>query len=351
MMFTDDFRRTSLLVTLFVLGLPMAVRAQSGPELLLNPFRPDDQLEINTDWLIGLPTQTDATNPLTGSDFDARIDATRLSGRIRLTPGQSTEGLARTQPRAGFDIRAIQLDTLDPDVPGRMLDVSAALGIGVLAYDDWLGGLTFGIGNANADGQNDANALYATANFAIGKSFGGQDVDGDGEDDLQPTRRFGIVINYDGNRTFLPDVPLPGFQYASRFNNDIGFALGFPFSGLTYERGPVRLDVEYLIPFEFNARAEWFFMGDLGLYAAYTGQTVATHWGDLDRGQDRIFLRRRLAEAGFAYDATDGDFIAVIAVGYAFDQELETGWDTRDTRRLAEFDDHVYFRTSFELRL
>ena len=330
--------RPAAVVLLVPLALPALALAQAGPELLLKPFSRDDQFDLDAEWAIGLPTET-------GSGADARLDQIRLAGRLRLTPGQSDAGIARAQPRAGFEIASVIFETADPDVPSRLVDAAVGAGMGIFDISGWQGGLTVAYGEANAENQDDANAAYLEANFAVGKTFSnGVDL-------------FGVVVNYDGNRTILPDVPLIGFQYRRQLRDDFVLTLGFPFSGFRYSREDaageewVSVEVNYLPPVNFDALATLRIAGDLDAYASLEGRTLPAHWDALDQGHDRVFFRQNLAEAGISYDADPDRFRFILAGGWAFAQDLETGWDTRNTEELADIEDHAYARVAIELRL
>jgi hypothetical protein len=342
--------RTAFVVVLLCLGVRAA--AQTGPQLLLEPFDRDDQLDLDGDWMIGLPTETS-----TGQDF--RLDANVIAGRVRLTPGQSDEGLAMAQPRVGFEVASYNFATVDPRVPGRMTDISAGLGMGIFKYKGWLGGVTAGVGYASAGSSDfigatsadldDSNGLYGFADLVVGRQYG------DGE-------AIGFVLNYDGNRTLLPDWVLPGFQYRSTFGVDgdtLTLAVGFPFSSIEWH--PVdrlRFNLVYSLPDSIRGGVSYEFLdaAPLGgrpveLYANVNYRRVAAHWDRLPAGDDRIFFRQALAEAGFRVRADPGRLNFTVAAGYAFDQAFQEGFDDRSLSTVASVGENTYFRVAFDWRL
>ena len=334
-------RRIPAAALLFALLAPAhAALAQTGPDLLLKPFREEDQFELNSDVVIGLGSESSNNDPATGDAYDNRVEQYRSNGRLRLTLGTSTEGLARAQPRAGFDVNLFQIESDDPALPDELLDASAAFGMGVADFSGWLAGVTLGAGYAASDSTDDANALYLQANFAVGKTF---------ENGVDS---FGVVVNFDGNRTFLPDWPLPGFQYRRRLSDEFILAAGFPFSSLEW-RPTERFTATftYSIPQDLSVRADYDLVGGLGLYGSFNRNIAAFHWDELDAGNDRVFFERFLGELGFAYDLDEDKLRLILAGGYAFGQEFNTGFDTRDLDELAELDDSSYVRAAFELRL
>jgi hypothetical protein len=355
------------LVAVWLLASPAAL-GQTGSQLLLRPFRTTDQLELDAGSILLFRTETDNETPV-GDEFDFRADIYEVTGRLRLTPGLEERGIARAQPRAGFATRYLQLHTGDPSLPEEMFDGSVAVAMGVLSHEGWLGGISLGAGHAGAEFEEDANALYFQGNFAVGKTFDNGDA-------------FGLVLDYNGNRTFMPDVPLPGFQYRKRFGIQrppapdqddqqarqaledydpaaaparLVLALGFPFSGIEW-RPTDRLTVEatYAIPQNLTARADYTLIGDpevsgAGIYASLSRTVTAVHWNELP-GRDRLFFRQTQAEAGVNW-RLDDRLEVVIAGGWAFGQEFVTGWDTRNTDDVAEVEAAPYARALVRLRL
>ncbi len=348
-------------VLLFLAALP--ARGQTGSDLMIRPFRETDLLELNADAAFMFGSETSNADAF-GNSHDFRADIYDLTGRLRLTPGDSAEGIARAQPRAGFATRYIQLHSNDPVLPDELFDGAAALGMGVLSYEGWLGGISLGAGYAGTDFERDGNALYFQGSFAVGKTFA------NGVDS------FGLVLDYDGNRSFLPDVPLLGFQYRRRLDPAarppregpsfegydpeadparLVLALGFPFSGIEW-RPNDRLTVEitYSIPQDLTARADYTLSGDpetggVGLYASLNRTVSAFHDNDLPSGH-RLFFRQSTAEAGLNWRLHDR-LELVVAGGWAFNQEFETGWDSRDLDGVADVDDAAYVRALARLRL
>lgn len=364
-------------IVLFALGL-LALAApaggQTGPSLMLDPFRTNDQFELNLQGMFQSSSQTSNLD-LLAVPFDYRADIFDVSGRLRVAP-VSRDGLGQAQPRIGFATHYEALHSSDPVLPDELFDGSVAFGMGVLSAAGWVGGISFGVGHAGADFESDGNALYLQGNAVLGKTFGNGDV-------------FGLVLDYDGNRSFLPDWPLPGFQVRKRLDRPpsprsngqgpssragpdnlaadplapdpeadpprLVLALGVPFTEVEWRPiDDLLLEVAFSIPDSFSARVDWTILGDrqvsgVGLYASLQRTTESFHWNQLP-GSDRLFHRMSFVEAGLNWRIHDR-LELVVAGGYAFNQEFETGWDTRDTVEVAEIDDAPYARAQARIRL
>lgn len=356
-----------ILVVSGLVALASPAAAQTGPSLMLDPFRTSDEFELNLNAMLLADSQTDNLNGQ-GAAFDYRANIFDLSGRLRVVRADDP-GFGRALPRLGFATHYESLDSDDPALPEELFDGSVGFGMGVLSAGGWLGGASIGIGYAGTNFEEDANALYLRGNFALGRVYPNGDV-------------FGLVLDYDGNRSFLPDWPLPGFQFrkvldrappspngpaTTRAESDpeapdpatpqprLVLALGAPFTELEWRPiEEVLLEVAFTIPDSFSARVDWTVLGDrqvsgLGLYASLNRTTQAFHWNELP-GSDRLFHRMSFAEAGLNWRIHDR-LELVIAAGYAFNQEFETGWDSRDTQEIAEIDDAPYARAQARLRL
>ena len=349
--------------------------AQTGPNVLLKPFRTSDQFELNLDAAYDFPTQTSNDRNAAGDNYDYQDQVYNASGRVRLTYGDSTKGLARAQPRAGFQAQYVDIRSDDPGLPVSLFDGSVAVGMGVLAYNGYQGGISLGVGYAAADGDQDANATYLQADFAVGKTYANGD-------------SFGVVLDFNGNRTFLPDWPLPGFQYRKRIASvrtapdpttatrpedadakDPGvdtydpkaarsvlvLVLGVPTAGVEWRpTDRFQLNLNYLLPTNFDFRASYQIVGNevngAGVYASLSRSVSAYHWNAFPDGDDRLFFRQVRLEGGLQYRLNDR-LQVILSGGWAFDQEFSVGFDTRQRDTIADVDATPYARAQLQLRL
>ncbi|MFI4862073.1 MAG: hypothetical protein ACIAXF_15510 [Phycisphaerales bacterium JB063] len=302
--------------------------AQTGPELMLLPWQEGQIAQLNG----RVSTQDTETDRV---DFDLDLTRYVASGRFRLSPGSEHD------PAIGFRYTHLDLNTADPMLPSRLVDVSVALGgqLGTtdfgLDWGDWQVGYTVGVGYAGDVPFHDGDAWYA-----LGSLFAVQTIDRD--------TQWIVALQYDGNRAFLPDIPLPSVTYRARYNEQLTYALGFPFSSLTWkpdDRWTVLLRTALFI--SVTARVEFEPTDGLVLYAAYEREVDAFQLDGDDSSRRLIFSQQRV-EAGVRYTIYDNTTLTA-AVGYAFAQEFERGYDSRDTTTVRDLDDAVYVRVGVEV--
>ena len=306
------------------LALALPAAAQTGPELLLKPFPRERTLETRSDVVLIDQGETD------NADADFQLSLYESFGRARVFPGQ------RADPRVGYDVLYLDIASDDPALPQHLTDHSVAFGMGVLDLDGWLGGLTVGVGYAGENVYNDANAFYYMATFAVGR-------------EIDESSQVGVVLDYNGNRTIYPDLPLPGFQYRKRIDPKLLLGVGFPVTSVEWKPSDrLTFDFTYLIPDRLRARVDYAVMKTLGLFAEYDDRTEAFHIDELP-GDRRLIYEQKRAEAGVRWDPFENASL-IVAGGYAFDQEFNVGFDTRDAPNVAEPSDEPYVRVGFEMR-
>lgn len=334
-------------LALSVLTLPAL--AQTNAELMLKPFAEKTPVDINA---TGYVLSSGHTDRPAGSDYQLSI--IDVNGRYRFAPDQ------RFDPRLGFDATYLNFDTDNRILPDGLLDTSVAVGLGV--YEDkvegWQAGITLGIGYAGARGGpagddlfSDDNGIYGKASILVGKK-------------LNKTDGLLFVLDYDGNRTFKPDIPLPGVAYqklifgnpnparrGGAFEPSLLLTLGIPFTSIHWQPlERLTVDFTFFLPDDFSARVDYDLLParKLGVFAALDSRREAFHWNALRHGDDRIMYYQRRAELGLRWTPVNKVNLNV-AAGYAFSQELTTGFDSTDDDKLTDLSDRPYLRLGLEV--
>jgi len=151
------------------------------------------------------------------------------------------------------------------------------------------------------------------------------------------------LIDFDGSRAFLPDVPLPAVQYTVRESETLTYSIGLPFSSVSWQPNDRwSIDVNFLIPIGGSAEVSYRASDRWHAYAALESTTRAFHIaGDSDN--QRLFLEQSRFELGARFALTS-ELTLSAAGGYAFAQEFSRGFDTRDLDLIREVDDAPFLR-------
>jgi hypothetical protein len=335
-----------LLSSILALVLPLPASAQTAVDLMLKPFAENTPIDINSTAYVLSSGHTD-------SDRSYQLSIVDVSGRYRFAPTE------RYDPRLGFNATYLNLDSKDPILPNGLLDTSVAVGLGI--YEDkpsgWQAGLTLGFGYAGASGGSgdnlfsDANAWYGQASLLVGKKF-------------NKTDGLVFVLDYDGNRTYKPDVPIPGVAYqklifgnpdparqGGKFEPTLLLTLGVPYTSVHWQPlDHLTVDAWFLLPEDFSLRVDYDLLGGkrLGVFGALETRREAFHWNRLTSGTSRLLYYQRRAELGLRWTPAHKVNL-LVAAGYAFGQELTTGFDSSNDDKLTDLSDEPYLRVGLEV--
>jgi hypothetical protein len=321
-------------------------RGQTGPELLIKPW-PRDRI-IEADAQADFYNETNTNNPSNDGSGRAVLSLSEYDseGRLRLFPRDEH---VRADPRFGYNVTYLHLNTNDPHLPKQLTDESLAMGTGIADINGWEAGITVGAGYAGAGAFQDGNGLYGQFDLLVGH-------------DISPTSKLGIVLDYNGNRSFMPDVPLPGLVYTKTIDPTLLLALGFPLASVTWTPNKaytldrqLTIDATYTIPDSFEVNADYAVIdstgpiGKLGAFASFTNRLLPFHDNEEPVGRYRIFFEQNRAEIGVRW--TPRPLISLtVAGGCAFDQRFHYGWDSQNYSELAKLGDSTYTRVSLEFR-
>ena len=315
---------TRAVIVFGVLALGRIAVGQTSANLLAKPWEADQTLEDQTDGFILNSGHTKETN------HSFQFSGIESYGRVRLFPGNEAS------PRFGYDVVEYNSHTTQPGFPHQLIDASIAGGTFLSKSNGWVTGITLGVGYAGDTPFARSSALYGRADFVIAKIFSDTDA-------------LGIGLDYDGNRTFLPDIPLPGFGYSHQFDPKLIMVFGLPTTSITWR--PIehlRIHADYLLLADGNVDIGYEFIPHLSAYAAFISRRDAFHADGLPKNHRLLFLQRR-AELGLRFAPTE-HMTFNIGVGYAFQNEFGSGFDVRTTHRVLHFSDEPYIGAGLNLR-
>jgi hypothetical protein len=238
-------------------------------------------------------------------------------------------------PAVGYSLNWIEIDADGRGLPDRLVDASLAVGSALAQSGEWWFAGLAGVGYAGDKPLADADAWYLRVDLIVGRNLW------DGI--------LVAVLDYDGNRSVFPDIPLPGIAYSSKISEQLLYVVGVPISSVTWKPSKeLRVDVTWTIPSALDVLARYEIGVGISIYGRYDDRTSAF---DLDGTSDtqRLFFLQRRAEAGLHW-SPNAKFGVVLGVGLAFSQELASGFDKRDLDKVAKISDEPFVRIGVEWR-
>lgn len=265
--------------------------------------------------------------------MDTRLSSYHAIGRFQLDPDD------RQSPSAAISWNQLSTHSSDTALPDELVDVSVAGSISRALDDGWRLQLTAGGGFAGDNEFTDGSAYYGLANITAIKQ-------------LDDDSGYMLILDYNGNRSVLPDIPLPGFVYFSRLNENVRYSVGLP-SSITWTPDDVTSVRAVITPGGFAGSIEHELNEWITLYGRYDNRTRSFHL-DSDDSDRRLFFKQSRVEGGIVWTGTQGDSFPGaeirVAVGYAFEQEFSRGWDTRDDDTVRDISDEPYVRAALTMR-
>jgi hypothetical protein len=320
-------RRLFLILAAVAFVLPASRGwGQTNPELLVKPWEAGQMVDTSTEAVIesSAPTREQPK-------YDVGLSSYHAFGRVRLFPDQ------RATPLLGYDVTYFNVATSDPALPKHLWDGTVGFAQPIGEINKWFVVLTGAAGYAGDSPFSDPHATYYTGNLIVGKEF-------------SKDKAIVIALNYDGNRAFLPDTPIPGIAYADRYNERLTYVIGAPLNSITYEPvNGLQVDVGWELLETFSGRVGWEFHKHYEVFTSYTDRLSAFHLSNLPSDR-RLFLQEHRAEIGFRFNPTRLVRFSV-GGGWAFGQEFSTGFDLRGTNSLRHLRDGPFGQALLEIQL
>lgn len=307
----------SSLVTICLLFTVQRACAGTDAGLAYQPWGQRQHLELNASTLF------ERSGPTTAGAVGINI----YHGDFRLRPMPKDPH----QTAFGADVTHINIQGSVPALGPRLVDQSYAVGFQLgHVTNDWNLGMVAGIGYSGSTPYTDGGSVYAKGSLILDHKFNKQD-------------SLALVVDYNGNRTFLPDWPIPTLVYQHIEGQKLAWVLGIPVGALHWMPNKRwTIDLSYTPIICVNANAEYEFVKHWKLYASYQSNEWAFHRDGTDPSR-RIFFEQNCVEGGLRWVPLPMLHLAVGA-GYAFEQKFSRGWDLRDATTLLKLHDAPYIR-------
>ena len=300
-------------------------QGQTGPTLLVNPWATGQAIDTSTDAVIRAAERTD-------SGRYTQINSFHSEGRWRVLPDSDAS------PRLGYDVLDYNIRTSDRSLPNNLWDTSVGFAQPVARLGKYFAVVTGAVGYAGNKPFSDHDAYYFTGNVLVGRQF---------SDD----KALIFDLNYDGNRTFLPDVPIPAVEYKDRVNEYLSYTIGAPINSITYT--PLTgLQVEggWSLVETFSGRVGYTFSKGLDVYGEYVDRLTGFHLSADQDPDSRLFFQERRAGVGIGWKPTRLIQVSVLG-GWAFKEELYRGFDVRDYTVVRHLADGPYGQVQLNIGL
>jgi hypothetical protein len=316
-------RRCSIVAVLFLLCFCTMALAQVGPDLLIKSWGEGAAVEGSGSGLL------EAATHIKDDNASIRLSSYEAVGRWRINPDSDAT------PRIGFDLQYLDIETNDPALPRHLWNGQIGFAQPFLAYEKWFFALAGSAGYAGNSPFSDSNAVYGRATLIAGRKF-------------TTDRALVFGLDYDGNRTYAPDIPIPGFAFTDRYNEFFNYVLGFPYSSITWE--PIhgfQIEAGYEFTHTFDAKVAYQLSKNWAVFGAYTDQLTPYHIDNTNPDR-RLFFQTHDVEAGVRWNLTQLIRIS-LSGGWAFGQEFSSGWDARGLNPLRHVADAPFGKLQAEL--
>lgn len=298
----------ALCLVVSLTALPAMARTRA--DISLSPWDDDVAAQLRFEVDSYLKSKTSSGAGLNMRAFGAR-------GRIRLAPDK---GIA--SPKIGFQYVLLDFESTDPIIPDDLTDSSIAYAMPIAKFGEFLVEFSVGAGYAGDDPFG-GTGWYGLASVTA-RGW------------LNETNLLYLGLDYDGNRTFAPDIPMPIVLWTHIWSEKFRATFGFPFFGLVWNpNNKWEIEVEYLPPTRTVVVATYKLPGAVDLFARYRSATFGFKIRDDPRENYRTFYSEERLELGVRWNIareTNLEFVAAWVADRRFSRGYDLIDDTTTTR-------------------
>jgi len=295
--------------------------AQTGESLLLKPWTDDQPFESRGAIRWSFPSPS--------PDHPHSLTEMEATGRVRLDSSH------KLNPTVGFDLFRLEHREEGTSTPRVLSDSSVAFATPIAPLGSWFVGALVGVGYAGTAPFKDGKAIYAKGSVMTGR-------------DLDDRSSLTMWLQYDGNHTLFPDVPIPGIAYSAHPSDNLEYLLGFPLNSITWHPVPaVTLEASWSLPVSIEALAELRVAECLTLFASYRNETHAFHVPNLPN-HDRLFFDEQRVEIG-ARLGEENRWSLEAGIGFAFARRFQQGFDDRNRSTITRIENRPFIGAAFSL--
>jgi hypothetical protein len=268
----------------------------------------------------------EAGGHVNGDSSDSQVFGWDSFGRIRFNPDD------QQSPFVAYHLLTLGLGTDTPLFKTQMDQMDGVMGLHLSGIAGWDIGVTVGGGYSSTHPFVNENGVYQIGHLTAQKPIDAND-------------SFLLAVDYEGDSSLLPDVPLPGFAFQHR-GEVCTFMVGYPLSYFAWmPEWNVKIAALYEAPYtadidlDYRMNKHYGFYGDVGNFF----QGFVRSDSDIDHRQ---FFQMTRMELGLRCNF-DPYWDAAMGIGYAFDQNVSNGYDIRDMHGVGHISNEPYLAFIF----
>jgi hypothetical protein len=298
-------------------------RADSTQDDSLMAWADSQNAQIFNDGFLEAPShvRNDSSN--------AEVGWWDTSGRLRLMD------TGEYSPTLAYESFYMNLNTHSPLLPHQLNDEAVSLGTPIGQFGAWGVSIALGAGYAGNSPYNDPSAIYGLAQITA-------------LDKISPEDSLYVSLNYNGNRTLMPDVPLPSVEF-EHDGSTLQWTVGLPYESFNWQAtSQLKISGEYDFITDGFADVDYAILQWLHLYTRFASDSWVFHTSYYNSDQ-RLFVNICRVEGGFRLYGFKNFLSIQMAGGYAFNQEFGQGFDDRDERNFAQIANAPYADIQLQL--
>ena len=251
----------------------------------------------------------------------AQISMLDFSGRLRLAD------TGKYSPTVAYDATYIGLGTNTVLLPRQLNAQDMSIGMPLGYIGQWGVGIALGAGYAGNSPYNDPSAIYGMARISV-------------QHPLWKNTELELALDYNGNRQFMPDVPLP-FVEIEHHQKNLDWGVGSIETLYSQVLPRLWLRVDYFPVASGTAEVDYTLLRPLTAYVGFYSDSWAFHVDSYSSDQ-RLFMTQCRIQTGFKILTLRRHISINIGGGYAFNQTFSQGFDARDEQPVAQIANAAY---------
>ena len=226
-----------------------------------------------------------------------------------------------------YHLLTMGLGTDTPLFKAHMDEMNGLLGFHVGEVAGWDVGVAAGGGYSSTWPFVNSNGIFQIGHLTAEKP-------------IDAHNSFLVAVDYEGNGSLLPDVPLPGFAFLHR-EKDMLLMVGYPTSKLKWKPSKhFQMTANYDVPYSADVDLDYRVDDHYGFFCNAGNFFHGFVRDDMDLDHRQFFQMTRF-EMGVRCNF-DPYWDGTIGIGFACNQNISNGYDIRDMRPVGHLTNEPY---------